>query len=217
MECSKLYPFWEQLTEEEKVYIEQSCYKETYQKGMLMHRSRDNCKGLIAVLSGQLRTYLMSDEGREVTLFRVNGGDVCVLSTASLMDSIEYDVLIEPTEETEVLVLPADCLNQVVKNNPQVELYLYKTAAERFSEVMWTIQQILFQRIDQRVATFLCEESARSKELTLCMTHDEIARNIGSAREVVTKALKYLAEYGVIELKRGKIIILDLEKIKSFL
>ena len=72
MDYAKLYPFWEQLTEEDKDYIEQSCYRETIQKGMLMHRSKDNCKGLIAVLSGQLRTYLMSDEGREVTLFRVH-------------------------------------------------------------------------------------------------------------------------------------------------
>lgn len=217
MEYAKLYPFWEQLTKEEKACIEQSCYKETYEKGMLMHRSKGNCKGLMTVLAGQLRTYLMSDEGREVTLFRVHDGEVCVLSTTSLMDSIEYDVLIEPTEKTEVLVLPTDCLNYVVKNNPYVELYLYKTATERFSEVMWTIQQILFQRIDQRVAAFLWDEYSHSKELTLCITHDEIARNIGSAREVVTKALKYLAEYGSIELKRGKIVILDIEKLKTFL
>lgn len=217
MDYLKLYPFWEQLTEEEKTYIEQACYRETFQKGMLMHRSADGCKGLITVLSGQLRTYLMSDEGREVTLFRVYGGEVCVLSTASLMDSIEYDVLIESTEKTEVLILPTGCLNHILENNPYVELYLYKTAAERFSEVMWTIQKILFQRIDQRVATFLWDEYVRGNELTLCITHDEIARNIGSAREVVSKALKYLAENGLIELKRGKIVILDIEKLKSFL
>ena len=98
-----------------------------------------------------------------------------------------------------------------------MELFLYKTAAERFSEVMWTIQQILFQRIDQRVAAFLWDEYVRSKELTMRLTHDEIARNIGSAREVVSKALKYLAENGLIELKRGKIVIIDIEKLKSFL
>ena len=217
MEYSRLYPFWELLTEKQKSYIEQYCYQETYQKGMLIHRSKDSCKGLITVLSGQLRTFLMSDEGREVTLFRVNGGEVCVLSTTSLMDSIEYDVLIEPTEKTEVLILPTDCLNHILADNPHMELFLYKTAAERFSEVMWTIQQILFQHIDQRVAAFLWDEYVRSKELTLCLTHDEIARNIGSAREVVSKALKYLAENGLIELKRGKIVIIDIEKLKSFL
>lgn len=182
-----------------------------------MHRSEENCKGLMAVRSGQLRTYILSDEGREVTLFRVYANDVCVLSASCLMDSIEFDVLIEATDRTEVLVIPSLCLNQIIKSNPYVELYLYKSATEKFSEVMWTMQQILFQKIDQRVARFLWDESMRNHHDELQMTHDEIAKYIGSAREVVTKVLKYLAEHQAVELRRGKIIILDKEKLKKFL
>lgn len=217
MDYSYLFPFWVHLSQNDKAYISQSIYTEKYDKGMLMHRSEENCKGLITLLSGQLRTYIISDEGREVTLFRVYSNDVCVLSASCLMDSIAFDVLIEAADRTEVLVLPTVCLNQIMKNNPYVEVYLYKTATEKFSEVMWSMQQIMFQKIDQRVARFLCDEITRTNMLTLQVTHDEIARYIGSAREVVTKVLKYLADHQVVELKRGKIIVLYKEKLKKFL
>ena len=212
-----LFPFWSDLTDAEKTAIENAAYRETYNKGMLMHRTEDSCKGLMTVLSGQLRTYILSEEGREVTLFRVNEEEVCVLSASCLMDTISFDVLIEATEDTEVLVLPATILNQVMQKNPHLELYLYKSATEKFSDVMWTMQQILFLKIDQRVAQFLWDEMVQKGSMTLSITHDEIAKLIGSAREVVTKVLKYMVKEDVLELKRGTIIILDKEKLRGYM
>ena len=208
-----LFPFWSKLSDVEKDFIKQTIYVETYNKGMLMHRTEDSCKGLITVLSGQLRTYILSEEGREVTLFRVNAEEVCVLSASCLMDAITFDVLIEATEDTEVLVLPASTLNQVMQQNPHMELFLYKAATEKFSDVMWTMQQILFLKIDQRVAQFLWDEMIQKNGMILSLTHDEI----GSAREVVTKVLKYMVKENVLELKRGTIIILDKEKLREYM
>ena len=142
---------------------------------------------------------------------------MCVLSASCLMDTIAFDVMIEAMEETVVSVLPSVVLNQVMKKNPYVELYLYKAATEKFSDVMWTMQQILFQKIDKRVAGFLWDEMSHAGTQTLSLTHDEIAKYIGSAREVVTRVLKYLAENEVISLGRGKIHIEDKEKLKIFL
>ena len=215
--CEMIFPFWENLSDAEKNQIEQSVYAERYPKGMLMHRSEDSCKGLMTVLSGQLRTYILSEEGREVTLFRVNADEVCVLSASCLMDTITFDVLIEATEDTEVLVLPAAILNQVVQQNPYIELFLYKSATEKFSDVMWTMQQILFLKIDQRVAQFLWDEMVQKNSMTLSITHDEIARYIGSAREVVTKVLKYMVKEGALELKRGTIIVLNKEMLRGYM
>ena len=212
-----LFPFWAQLNNTEKELIEQSSYVEKYDKGMMMHRTDGSCKGLMTVLSGQLRTYILSEEGREVTLFRVNEEEVCVLSASCLMDTITFDVLIEATEVTEVLVLPAAILNQVVQQNPYIELFLYKSATEKFSDVMWTMQQILFLKIDQRVAQFLWDEMVQKNSMTLSITHDEIARYIGSAREVVTKVLKYMVKEGALELKRGTIMVLDKELLRSYM
>ena len=217
MDYGRIYPFWGNLSDDEKASIEHSCFIETYPQGALMHRSDENCKGLITVLSGQLRTYILSEEGREITLFRVHSGEVCVLSASCLMDTIAFDVMIESAEETEVLVLPSICLNGIMQNNPYVELYLYKAATEKFSDVMWTMQQILFCKVDQRIAGFLWDEMTQRGTATLQLTHDEIARNIGSAREVVSKVLKYLAENRVVEVKRGRIIILDKEKMKKLM
>lgn len=212
-----LFPFWSQLTDAEKNVIENAVYVEKYDKGMLMHRTDGSCKGLMTVLNGQLRTYILSEEGREVTLFRVNEEEVCVLSASCLMDTITFDVLIEATEDTEVLVLPAAVLNQVVQQNPYIELFLYKSATEKFSDVMWTMQQILFLKIDQRVAQFLWDEMVQKNSMTLSITHDEIARYIGSAREVVTKVLKYMVKEGTLELKRGTITILDKEMLRGYM
>ena len=212
-----IFPFWEQLSNAEKSQIEQSIYVERYPKGMLMHRTEDSCKGLMTVLTGQLRTYILSEEGREVTLFRVNASEVCVLSASCLMDTITFDVLIEATEDTEVLVLPTTTLNHIVQQNPYIELFLYKAATEKFSDVMWTMQQILFLKIDQRVAQFLWDEMVQKNSMTLSITHDEIAKNIGSAREVVTKVLKYMGKENVLELKRGTITILDKEKLRGYM
>lgn len=215
MDYATIYPFWDKLTPGEQDDVRQACYTENYEKGMLMHRAEENCKGLTSVLSGQLRTYMLSDEGREVTLYRIYDGEICVLSASCLMDSIVFPVMIEATESTEVLVLPSVCLRRIMKDNPYVEAYLYRTATEKFSEVMWTMQQILFHRIDQRVAHFLLEEMQHQKKADLAITHEEIARYIGSAREVVTKVLRYFAGEQIVELSRGKIRILDEEKLRK--
>ena len=216
-EYARLFPFWSKLTDTEKGFIENASFTEKYNKGMLMHRTEDSCKGLLTVLDGQLRTYILSEEGREVTLFRVNSEEVCVLSASCLLDSITFDVLIEATEDTEVLVIPASILNQVVQQNPYVELFLYKSATEKFSDVMWTMQQMLFLKIDQRVAQFLWDEMVQKNSMTLSLTHDEIAKMIGSAREVVTKVLKYMVKEGALELKRGTICIIDKEKLRAYM
>jgi CRP/FNR family transcriptional regulator len=217
MDYARLFPFWAQLSLEEKDALHRSAQTVRHKKGALMHRSAENCKGLMAILTGQMRTYILSDEGREVTLFRVHAGDVCVLSASCLLDAVAFDVLIEATEDTDVLMLPSPYLSEIMENNPYLELYLYKTAAEKFTDVVWTMQQILFRKVDQRVAQFIWDETARTGALALRITHDEIARYIGSAREVVSKVLKYLAEHQAVELRRGVIHVLDKEKLKIFL
>lgn len=166
--------------------------------------------------SGQIRVYIISEEGRIVTLYRLHAGEVCVLSASCLLDSIVFDVVIEAAEDTDVTLIPATVLHQLAQKNPYVELFLAKTANERFSDVMWTMQQILFMGADKRVAIFLWDEISKTGKATITYTHDEVARYIGSAREVVTRILKYFAEDGVVKLSRGKIEILDKDKLKSY-
>lgn len=208
-------PFWENLTDEEQDFLVKSSMRVSFRKGEQVYQNQD-CKGILLVASGQLRTYIVSEEGREVTLFRVWGGEMCVMSAACLFDAIAFDVLIEAIEDTELIQIPSSNLMSIMPKYPKVELYLYKTAMERFTEVMWMMQQILFMGADKRVAIFLWEEYCKSSSVEITFTHDEIARLIGSAREVVTKMLRYFVQEGVIVTTRGKITIVNKEKLRSF-
>ncbi len=216
-ELEKAFPFWENLNQEEQALAAESMASRKMQKGESMHRGCGECSGIVYVAKGQLRVYIVSEEGREVTLYRVHTGDLCVLSASCLMDAIVFDVLIEAVEETELVVLPSPVLNGIMEKNPLVELSLYRMATERFSDVMWTMQQILFMGADKRVAHFLWYEMAKTGETTIRLTHDEVARFIGSAREVVSKVLKYFAEEGAVALSRGKIEIIDKGKLRNYL
>lgn len=207
-EKQAFYSFWKDLTPSQAAFLEKSARKETFPPGTLIHRADGECRGLMAVLSGSLRVYCLSEEGREVTLYRVEKREVCVLSASCLMDSLVFDVVIESLGQTKVCLLPSPALHKIEEENPLVSLYIYKNATEKFSEVLWTIQQLLFMKIDQRIANFLHDESLRQKSRLLSITHEEIAKEIGSVREVVTKTLKYLAEEGKVSLGRGKIEIL---------
>jgi len=210
---SSIFSFWKDLSESQSSFLEKSAQIENFSSGALIHRSEGGCKGIMAVLSGALRVYCLSEEGREVTLYRVEKNDVCILSASCLMDSIVFDVVIEALGETQVCLLPSPALHKVEEENPLVSLYIYKNATEKFSEVLWTMQEILFMKIDRRLARFLHDESLRQKSLTLSITHEEIAKEIGSVREVVTKTLKYLAQEKIISLGRGKIEIIDKESL----
>ena len=212
----RYFPFWNELTEKEKSDIIRNTRRMQYEKGFQMLQCEQGCNGIMIVLSGQMRTYISSEEGREVTLFRVFQDDVCVLSAAGLLDAIVFDVMIDAIEDSEVLMIPTKVLEPIMEKHPEVEAYLYKTATQRFSDVLWIMQQILFLSVDKRIAQFLWDEILRSNYLTIAITHEEIARYIGSAREVVTKVLKYFQSEGVVTLSRGKITVRDKERLFTF-
>ena len=210
---SSIFSFWKDLSPAQNNFLSQSVRQEFYSAGTLIHRADSGCKGIMSIISGRLRVFCVSEEGREVTLYRVEKGDVCILSASCLMDSLIFDVLIEACDDTEVCLIPSAALHKIEEENPLVSLYIYKNATEKFSEVLWTIQQVLFMKIDKRLAQFLYDESIRQKSTLLLLTHEDVAKQIGSVREVVTKTLKYLAEEGIVSLGRGKIEITSKEKL----
>lgn len=216
-EWEELFPCWKELSKDEQLLLKEKSMHVEYKKGTLLHRCDQDCAGIMLILSGQLRTYILSEEGREVTLFRVHQRDVCVLSATCLMDSIVFDVLIDAVEDTEVVMIPSSVLSRLFEKHPKIEIWLYKTATERFSDVMWTMQQILFMGIDKRVAIFLWDEISRNQSKVISLKHEEIARYIGSAREVVSKVLKYFEQEGVVVLGRGKTEVIDQEKLKKYM
>lgn len=207
-------PFWASLTEQEKEILRKSAVIRRYEKGSFIHSSDRDCLGMLFILSGEIRTYILSDEGREITLFRLYPNDLCVLSASCVISQISFDTQMTARQNTEVLIIPPNITALLKEQNISVRCFLYEQATERFSEVMWAMQQILFKGLDQRLAAFLVEECERTNSNTVRMTHEQIARNISSAREAVARMLKQFTQDGLVELKRGEIIIKDTDGLK---
>ena len=207
-------PFWASLTEQEKEILRKSAVIRRYEKGSFIHSSDRDCLGMLFILSGEIRTYIHSDEGREITLFRLYPNDLCVLSASCVISQISFDTQMTARQNTEVLIIPPNITALLKEQNISVRCFLYEQATERFSEVMWAMQQILFKGLDQRLAAFLVEECERTNSNAVRMTHEQIARNISSAREAVARMLKQFTQDGLVELKRGEIIIKDTDGLK---
>lgn len=203
-------PYWDKLTAEERTLAEQGTRRIQFAKNAQVIAGGD-CMGLVLVERGCLRAYLLSEEGREVTVFRVGAGECCVLSATCVMSQITFETHMVAEEETELLVLNSGTFRRLTEENIHIRCFLYEMAAERFSEVLWVMQQILFMGFDRRLAILLTEACRRTGETKLKMTHEQMARDLGSAREVVTRMLRRFSDEGLVELGRGTVTVLDLE------
>lgn len=209
------FPFWDELTAGEQEMLCRSTRPVKYQKGERVHSPVENCVGILLLRSGQLRAYLLSEDGRDVTLYRLFKGEVCILSASCVMDSLNFDLYIDAEEDTECYCIGAGMFRRLMQENVYVRCYAYQMAAERFSDTMWTMQQILFMSADRRLAIFLTDELAKTGGNELRMTHDQIARYMGSAREVVSRLLKYFAQEGLVSLSRGGLTVLDKPRLQK--
>ena len=204
----EVFPFWEEISDTDKSYICQNSYTFTYPMGKNVHDGGE-CSGVILVRSGSLRVYMMSENGKDITLYRLHKGDMCMLSASCVLEAITFDVFIDADEDSECCVIGGPAFAAVSQRNPCIKIFALETAVSRFSDVMWVMQQILFMSMDKRLAIFLSDESARTNSDVISLTHEQIARYIGSAREVVSRMLKYFANEGIVEVSRKGIKILD--------
>jgi CRP/FNR family transcriptional regulator len=209
--------FWDKLTDTEKAIIENNTAKVTYKKGAKLHSATNECLGVLLVRSGELRVYILSEDGRDVTLYRITAGDVCVLSASCILNSITFEVEIDAEVDTEACLINIGAFGKLSNNNVYVENFAYKNTMERFSDVMWSMEQILFMRFDKRLAIFLLDEMAKTNSTDLNLTQEQIAKYVGSAREVVSRMLKVFQSQGILEQTRGQIHIISKEKLKELL
>ena len=209
------FPFWDDLTPDEQDLLCRSTRPVHYAKGDRVHSPVENCVGILLLRSGQLRAYLLSEDGRDVTLYRLFGGEVCILSASCVMDSVNFDLYIDAEEDTEAYCIGAGTFRRLMQQNVYVRCYAYQMTAERFSDTMWTMQQILFMSADRRLAILLTGELAKTGGSELHLTQDQIARYMGSAREVVSRMLKYFAQEGLVRLYRGGLTVLDKPRLQA--
>jgi len=212
------FDFWKELSETEIEFVCANTRKVSYPKGAYVHQGPLDCIGALLIRSGQLRVYTMSEDGREVTLYRLFAGDVGILSASCVLDALTFDVYIDAEEDTEVLLTDAVAFRRLVEGNIHVRCYAYELATQRLSDMLWKMQQVLFLSADRRFAIFLLEESAQNGSGEIHLTHEQIARYMGTAREVVSRMVKYFNQEGWIKNSRGCIKIIDrqaLEQLKG--
>ncbi len=208
-------PFYEKLSSSEKELTASSAVIHRYEKGQMVHTCGQQCVGLVYVISGDLRLFLLSDEGREITLVHILDGQTCVLAASCVMSQITFHSELTAAKDTELLILPVPAFSKIMKENVYVRCQMYENSAKIFSDTMWVIQEILFHSIDRRVASFLIEEYEKTGSETLLITQENIAVEISTAREVVARMLKRFVTEGLIQNQRGKIILTDISALEE--
>lgn len=215
MKLKDIFPVWEKLMPEQKKRLEESAVERTVKKGEVLHQGSTDCVGLLLVQQGQLRAYIMSDEGRQITIYRLFDLDICLFSASCMMSSIQFDVFIEAEKDTDLWVIPAEVYKTVMEASAPLANYTNEIMADRFSDVMWLMEQIMWKSFDKRLAEFLLEERRLEGTDTLKMTHEMIGNHMGNPREVVTRMLRYFQSEGMVKLSRGTIEITDPDRLEG--
>ena len=211
---SEAFPFWAKMSDMDRETFCRSAQRVVFQKGTNIHDGNE-CTGIILVKSGMLRLYLLSEDGKEITLYRLFAGDMCILSASCVLDSITFDVFVDSEEDSECVVVGGCAYEDLARRLPEAKIFALETALGRFSDVMWVMEQILFMSMDKRLAIFLMDETSKSGTDVVILTHEQIAKYMGSAREVVSRMLKYFTTEGLVEVSRKGIRILDKKRLRQ--
>lgn len=202
-------PVFEKLTKAQQDALTGAAFVRKFRKGELLHSGSQDCTGLILVLSGQVRAFTVSDDGREITMYRLFQRDICLFSASCMINSIQFDIILTAEKDTEVLVIPSETYKSIMEVSAPLANYTNEVMASRFSDVMWLMDQIMWKSFDKRLADFLLNEANIEGSCTLKITHETIGNHLGSPREVVTRMLRYFVNEGLISLSRGTIEVLD--------
>ena len=209
MSFSDYFPIWNKMTPAHKERLTTSADFLKVKAGTVIHNGSMDCLGLLLIQSGQLRVYTLSSEGREITLYRLFDHDICLFSASCVMPNIQFEVIIEAEKDAEMWVLPSCLFKDLMEESAVVANYANQLISSRFSEVMWLMEQIIWKSFDKRLAAFLLEESVLENSTSLKITHEKIANHMGTAREVVTRMLRYFQSEGMVKLTRGTVEIVD--------
>lgn len=204
-----ILPFYHQLEPDIRMGLERGAALHRYEPGTILHAGKEDCAGLFFIKSGRLRAYIITEDGKEITLFRLLDGDVCVFSASCMLKNITFDIWVSTETMVEAVQVPAGIFREYTQKNILLSHFMNEIVSSRMSDVMWVLEQILFCSFDKRLAGFLLEQSVLEEKKVFRITHEQIANHLGSAREVVSRMLKYFSREGYISAHRGGIEILD--------
>ena len=210
-----IFPFYEKLSKQEKFMLSVNIVQEIYKKDKIILNNENECNGVVVLKSGQLRAYINSEDGKEITLYRLLSNDVCIMTASCILKNITFNVTLEVEKESVIYLIPATIWSELSSSNAAVKEYEFELISVRFSEVMWVMEQVVFKGMGNRLAEFLLEQSALEESDIITITHETIAKNLGTAREVISRMLKYFETENLIEMSRGSIKIINNKKLRN--
>ena len=208
-------PIFDKLTKSQQDTLTNAAFIRKFSKSAILHNGLQDCTGLILVLNGQLRAFTISDDGREITMYRLFERDICLFSASCIMNSIQFDITIAAEKDTEVLVIPSEIYKSIMDVSAPLANYTNEVMASRFSDVMWLIDQVMWKSFDKRLADFLMNEANIEGTSILKITHETIGNHLGNPREVVTRMLKYFSEESLVRLSRGTVELCDTKGLQA--
>ena len=200
------FPFINDMKISEYNYLKVGIYFSRIKKGEYITGSHDRCESIPMVLSGALRLYRTSAEGREMTGYYVEKGNICILAAICILGSIEYDFTTQAEEDTLVAMIPPETFRHLIDISKEFKNYIFAEMAEKLVSALTLIEEIKFTSVEDRILSYL--RSKAGKDGTVNITQEDLAVNIGSVREVVSRTLKKLAGDGIIVRQRGNIKLL---------
>jgi CRP/FNR family transcriptional regulator len=178
-----------------------------FQAGTLVQIEGRKCEYLDFMLAGEKRVYKASDTGREITLYEVGPGEICILSASCILAATESPVYAQANSAVEMLRLPAESFRRLIAEYEEVRSYLFLEINRTFSAIIGLLREVVFLKLDERLADYLLEKAENNQ---LAITHQKIADDLGTAREVVSRLLKAFERQGRIVLSRNLIRLTDL-------
>lgn len=206
-------PFWKDLTKSEQKALAEGVVEGSYKKGQVLHYGGRECAGVQIIRTGQTRIFVTSVGGGEITLFRLLDEDVSILSAACMLKGLDIELDMEIEEDSLICTIPKVLYKDISDHNAKVKDYTLEMVSEKFSDIMWLFNQYVFSNVATRLANAVLEHRALAGSDTLTITHDALARDIGTAREVVSRLLKQFQTDGLVKSTRGHIQILDAAKL----
>ncbi|MDD6435861.1 MAG: Crp/Fnr family transcriptional regulator [Clostridiales bacterium] len=210
MDIQNYLPFWDKLSTGQKSVLTENSNARKIAKDTVIHNGNLDCTGLIIVRSGRLRAFITSEEGREITLYRLFDSDMCLFSASCMLHSISFEVTITAETDSDVIIIPTEVYRKLMEESAPVANFTNELMASRFSDVMWLMEQVMWKSLDKRLAAFLLEESEVEDTHTLKTTHETIANHLGSSREVITRMLRYFQSECLVKLSRGTVTLTDI-------
>lgn len=215
MDFPSRFPLWGKLSAAQRQFLRDSAILLNVKKGGVVHKGNGECTGPIIVEAGQLRAYFLSRDGREITLYRLREGDMCLFSAPCILNGVRFEIAVEAEKDSSLWRVAAMAYKKLMEESAAVSNYTNEVMAARFSDVMWLVEQIMWKSFDKRLAEFLLEESALEGGPVLNTTHEAVGRHLGNPREVVTRMLRYFQSEGAVCLARGSIKITDYKKLEA--